>query len=169
MMIISGKHCWQNQLAGHTTRGEALGDGFSCRPEGRGCPLSLHTGIKRSPICQHFHQQTCSKHELCHLDVERLVSILRRILSRQGFAYLTSVDFSLVGSRITITAVTSHRMCTDNNRQGFSLTHISSQSSAPIFCSATMFAKYAQCKLLNHHWPGLSTRHCGVLLWVCGC
>ena len=60
MMIISGKHCWQNQLAGHATRGEAPGDDFSCRPEGRGCPLSLHTGIKRSPICKHFHQRTCS-------------------------------------------------------------------------------------------------------------
>ena len=33
------------------------------------------------------------------------------------FAYLTSVDVNLLKSRITITAVASHRMCTHSNRQ----------------------------------------------------
>ena len=129
-MVISGKHCWQNQLASHATRGEALGDGFSCRPEGHSlCTRELNDYQFVSTFTNEHVQRELPFH------IDKTCRILRRIWTEQSnqdrsehrflsmrqfvtvFTYLTSVDVNLLKSMITITAVASHRTCTHSNRQ----------------------------------------------------
>ena len=136
-MVIFRKHCWQNQLAGHATRGEALGDGFSCRPEGHSlCTRELND----YQFVSTFNNEHVQRELPFHID--KTCRILRRTWSlvtrrhrtnhdrsehkflsaRQSvtvFTYLTSVDVNLKESRITITVteVASHLLCTHSNRQ----------------------------------------------------